>query len=96
MYGLEKALIEQIVDTIRAFGAERVVLFGSRARGDYRQTSDIDLAVYGLSGSVLPLLCAMEDLPTLLRFDVVSVCPQTDRALLTEIEKDGVELWKAE
>ncbi|MGG4012466.1 nucleotidyltransferase domain-containing protein [Bacillus smithii] len=25
---------------------QKVVLFGSRARGDYRKTSDIDLAIY--------------------------------------------------
>ena len=32
----------------RRFGAKRLVLFGSRARGDNRPNSDIDLAVYGM------------------------------------------------
>ena len=30
------------------YGAKRLVLFGSRARGDNRYNSDIDLAVYGM------------------------------------------------
>ena len=30
---------------------EKVILFGSRARGDYGRASDIDLAVYG--GNIL-------------------------------------------
>ena len=32
----------------RRFGAKRLVLFGSRARGDNRPNSDMDLAVYGM------------------------------------------------
>lgn len=37
--------LEQVVDQLRAMGARRIVLFGSRARGRARQGSDIDLLV---------------------------------------------------
>ena len=57
MYGLSDELVRQMIDAAAAAGAQKLVLFGSRARGDERPASDIDLAVYGLSGSVLPLLC---------------------------------------
>jgi len=37
--------LEQIVSQLRAMGARRIILFGSRARGCARQGSDIDLLV---------------------------------------------------
>ena len=43
-----EALYQQLADLARDHGAERLVLFGSRARGDNRERSDIDLAVYGM------------------------------------------------
>ena len=42
-------LYSQLAALARRYGAKRLVLFGSRARGDNRPNSDIDLAVYGLS-----------------------------------------------
>ncbi len=43
---IDAALIEQITRTIvERFQPRRIVLFGSRARGDYRPDSDLDLFV---------------------------------------------------
>lgn len=95
MHGLSETLIRQIVDAAVRCGAKKLVLFGSRARGDYHPASDIDLAVYGLEpGSELPLRAALDELETLLKFDVVPVCAQTDGLLLEEIERDGVLLME--
>ena len=49
---MEKSGIrEQVIQEIRAlaqkYHVQKVILFGSRARGDHRRTSDIDLAVKG-------------------------------------------------
>ena len=41
-------LYSQLAALARRYGAKRLVLFGSRARGDNRNNSDIDLAVYGM------------------------------------------------
>lgn len=95
MYGLEDELIRRIAEAAERLGALKLVLFGSRARGDYRPSSDIDLAVYGLSAdAVLSLRGALEELETLLGFDVVAVRKDTDEALLAEIERDGVPLME--
>ncbi len=48
MFGLKDALLEEIrgicanIDTINKLG-----IYGSRARGDYINVSDIDLVIYG-------------------------------------------------
>lgn len=55
----------------------RVILFGSRARGDARTRSDFDLAVTGPSPLPLADFYALADqieaLPTLYRFDWVDL-----------------------
>lgn len=93
MDGAMENLYQKIASIGRSFHADRVVLFGSRARGDNRPRSDIDLAVYGVPLSDLPAFRAqLDELPTLLEFDLVFVTEQTDPKLLANIERDGVIL----
>jgi uncharacterized protein len=51
-----KALVPELARALRAAGARRVVLFGSLAYGLFRSSSDIDLAVAGLSEGALARL----------------------------------------
>lgn len=41
--GQSKEMIEKIGDFKRKIGAERIILFGSYARGDFDEDSDVDL-----------------------------------------------------
>lgn len=83
-------IYSSIAKTAKRFGASKVVLFGSRARGDNRERSDIDIAVYGVSKSNQAAFRSdIADIPTLLEFDIVFVSSETDKALLNNIEKDG-------
>ena len=83
-------IYNKIVDISKQFGASKVVLFGSRARGDCRERSDIDIAVYGVGNEKQAAFrSAVDGIPTLLSFDVVFVTNGTDKALLQNIEKDG-------
>ena len=42
-YGIDSTVICQIIDLANRHHIKTVILFGSRARGDFRRTSDIDL-----------------------------------------------------
>ena len=93
--------MEELTQYIKAdFAVLVAVLYcigrGSRARGDNRYNSDIDLAVYGMpEGSRSNFWMDCEDLPTLLKFDIVHITDGMNPAFLANIEKDGVTLYAA-
>lgn len=91
---IEKDLCFQLRTLAEKFQVQKLVLFGSRARGDNRERSDIDLAVFGLDSiQAGRFRLALEDLPTLLSFDLVCVDDNTSSHLLANIEREGVTLY---
>lgn len=90
-------LLQPIVDSIaglaRQCNLDKVILFGSRARGDNRERSDIDLAIQG-GDTVTFAASANEDIPTLLMFDVVDLDKPVQPELLEEIRRDGVVIYE--
>ena len=90
-------LYRRLAALAQRHGAARLVLFGSRARGDHHPRSDIDLAVFGMPQTEhAPFRLECEDLPTLLKLDVVHILPDMDPAFLHNIEREGVVLYAAE
>ena len=90
-------LYTKLANLAARYGAQRLVLYGSRARGDFHERSDIDLAVYGMPENQRGgFSMETEDLPTLLKLDIVHILPGMDPKFLKNIEKDGVTLYAAE
>lgn len=89
--GIPEAVLAQIASAGRQW-ATRVVLFGSRARGDHRPRSDMDIAFYGNDTGYLAFAEAMEQLPTLLEFDCVHITDHTSPDLIHNIQKEGIPL----
>ena len=66
-FGLEESTIEKILDVFKQHTAvERAVLYGSRAKGNYRPGSDIDLTLVGRDLSHKELLSIEHQLDDLL------------------------------
>lgn len=68
-------VIEKIKETAKRFSSiRRLVLFGSRARGDAMNRSDYDIAVWGSTeADRMSLINAVEELPILQKVDLVFV-----------------------
>ena len=91
-FNLNLRLVDEIVYYVQKCLLDRVILFGSRARGDHRERSDIDLAVSG--GDInLFRYWLDESAPTLLKFDVVDLSRPLNDELLKSIRKDGVIIY---
>jgi type III restriction enzyme len=78
-------------------GIERVVLFGSRGRGDFRPQSDIDLAVDapGMDGTQFRHLTRwLEELGLLYHVDMVLLQDKLDERFRGFIERDGRTFWR--
>ncbi len=68
-------------------------MFGSRARGDYRRTSDIDLATSG--GNYAGFATDVEEeTSTLLEYDFVNLDGSVQQELLDSIEKEGKNIYE--
>lgn len=92
-YGLPNKILDSIIDIGKQYGVERITLFGSRARGDYRERSDIDLAVYG--GKTEEFSIDIEEfVPTLLKFDVVDMDKPVQEELVESINREGVVIYE--
>ena len=91
--GIQAVVIEQIVELAKTYDLNKVILFGSRARGDYKLTSDIDLAISGGDCTRFSL-DVQETTSTLLFFDVVNLDGVVQSELLESIEKEGVFIYE--
>lgn len=70
-----------------------IVLFGSRAKGNNTERSDIDMAVYGggFDGFYWDI---KEKINSLLMFDIIQADSAISDDLKHEIEKDGVIIYE--
>ncbi len=76
----------------------KVRLFGSRARGETRRASDIDLAIEAPEATDIDwarLASVLEELPIILRIDPVRLDPSVSTALREQIDRDGIVLYPA-
>ncbi len=98
---LMEEIVRRIVQTV---DPDRVILFGSRARGDIRPDSDIDLLVIAASSEpryrrAVPLYGALSDM--LVPMDIVVYTPQeveewsqVPQAFITTAIREGKVLYE--
>ena len=98
-YGLPEETIAMIAAVFtRHPEVERVILYGSRAKGNYRSGSDIDLALQGGDGMTERVLYSivreLDDLPVPYSFDVAIHSMIANEALLEHIRRRGTVVYE--
>ena len=93
-FGLSEDVLNEIKKIIRENPKYQFKLFGSRAKNTYKDTSDIDIAVFGdiSRDDEYKIRNSFDMLNTIYKIDVVFVNDTTKKQFLNEIIKEGVEI----
>lgn len=96
-FGLKQVTIEKICGVFSAHPEiEQVIIYGSRAKGNYRDGSDIDLTIKGEGVSLSQLLKIENELDDLLlpyKIDLSLLHKIDDPDLLDHIRRVGVVFY---
>lgn len=93
-YGINIEIYNEIVEVLKKYECiKEAYLFGSRARGDYKKTSDIDIAINTNEDIKLNLLRDLEEIRCIHTFDVVDV-NNVSSELIKNIKTDGICIYK--
>ena len=97
-YGISEKIWQLILTTCFSYPhVVRVILYGSRARGDYRQGSDIDISIDAplMTDKEFSVLWnALDDLPIIFSLDIVHLQALKNKELLSAITTDGISIKK--
>lgn len=97
-FGLENKIIKDIVDILKGYNeVTKAVIFGSRARGDYKKASDIDIALFGdkITHTInTKIFYQIEELYMPYKVDLINFNTLSEKNKIREnILKEGVEIY---
>jgi len=98
-FGLSKTVIEELQKVFRRHAnIEKVLIFGSKSKGNYRADSDIDLAVIGKDldyKQLLDIICEIEDLGLLYSVDLLDYQKKKGTPIGDYIDREGQIFYEA-
>jgi uncharacterized protein len=98
-YGLKESTIQKICTVLARYPqVDKAVLYGSRAKGNYRNGSDIDLTLYGEANLNLQvfyrIMDEIDDLLLPYTIDLSIFSNITDAEVVAHIERMGVTFYE--
>lgn len=92
-FGLSEETYVKIKEVVNNNKRYKFILFGSRARGDYKKTSDIDIAIEENVSreEQYKIMNEIDLLDIIYKIDLVFIDDKTNLELLESIKRDGVE-----
>lgn len=93
-YGLSEEIYIQIKKITNKYSKYQFKIFGSRARGDYKKNSDIDIAIFGdiKDEEEYKILNEFDLLDIPYTFDIIFVKKINKEEFINSILKEGVVL----
>lgn len=94
-FGIPNALLQKMSETFSKYpDIQKVTLFGSRATGNFRNGSDIDLSISTQKPDLIATLrIELDDLNSPYLIDLVDENNLTNQALLKQIRESGVVIY---
>jgi len=97
IHGLKEELIKSVNEIFSQYiEVEKAILYGSRAKGNYKPGSDIDLTLVGdkINNSLLNRIsCELDELLSPYTFDLSIYQQITNQDLLDHIKDVGIEFY---
>jgi predicted nucleotidyltransferase len=97
LIGIDKYELQNIVHILKKCAKiEEVILFGSRAKGNFSEGSDIDIALKGKDielNDVLNLSVELDDLYLPYKIDLIIYERIKEQALKDHIDRVGISLY---
>jgi type I restriction enzyme, S subunit len=96
-FGLEVQVIENITSVLEQYPkVDKAFVFGSRAKGNYRPDSDIDIAIKGYditTDDIISISVAIETKGIAYKFDLIDYNSIKELALKEHIDRVGIEFY---
>lgn len=93
--GISEDILAKLVDIFSRYGqVRRAVVFGSRARGDYRYNSDIDIAIFADKELAAGLYADIDEAVGIYKVDIVDMATVQNDKLIKKISSEGVEIYR--
>lgn len=98
LFGLKDEQLTKIKNALSSFGKiDEVIIFGSRAKGNFKPGSDIDLAIKSKDFSfddLLKLHHTLDELNLPYKFDLLIYSSIKDKDVIEHINRAGVSIYK--
>ena len=93
---MDQKIVNELIKLAEKYDLPELILFGSRARGDCYDRSDIDVAAHFRSSREHLDFCDdVEQIRTLLLFDIVNLSSDMiDLDLRASIEREGILIYE--
>ncbi|MES2558390.1 MAG: restriction endonuclease subunit S [Bacteroidota bacterium] len=96
-FGLVENIAQRIISVFETNSSvDKAIVFGSRAKGNYKATSDIDIAIKGQQltfDDVLELLHKLDELELPYKIDLINYNSLKEPDLIDHIDRVGIELY---
>ncbi len=95
-FGLPRQTIDCLIEYFKSKPAiDKVLIFGSRAKGNFRNGSDIDFAIWTNDHENFHRIYGeLDDLPTPYKFDVIDYKTLSHEGMKNSINSDGILFYQ--